>query len=97
MATLPTEDTNRIWRGLMRYWSSVLHGETLAGITKSDLSAAVVATDAWIDANQVSFNNALPQPFKGNATLAQKTLLFCAVALMRVSLGALKSLFSEVD
>ncbi|MFG1683515.1 hypothetical protein ACGFNP_25325 [Nonomuraea sp. NPDC049269] len=41
------------------------------------------ATDSWIDGNSAAFNAALPQPFRGAATPAQKTLLFCYVAMRR--------------
>ncbi|ARX81500.1 hypothetical protein SMD44_00898 [Streptomyces alboflavus] len=55
----------------------------LSGLTKPDLAAAVAATDDWIEANQSSYNTALPQPFRGTASLALKTLLFCYVAMRR--------------
>lgn len=54
-----------------------------SGITKTDLAAAVAATDDWIEANQTSFNTALPQPFRGTASLTLKTMLFCYVAMRR--------------
>lgn len=60
--------------------------ETLAGVTKADLRAAVDATDTWIDSNQSSYNTALPVAFRTNATLAQKTLLFCYVAMRRAGI-----------
>ena len=85
MALLSDTDRRRIWRGLMRYWSNIR--ETVVGCDKSDLLNAVNATDAWIDDNAGSYNTALPNPFKTNGTAEQKTLLFCCVALMRVSPG----------
>jgi hypothetical protein len=57
--------------------------ESLVGVTKADLRAAVDATDSWIDSNQTSFNNALPAAAKTNLSLTQKTLLFCYVAMRR--------------
>lgn len=95
MAVLPDTDRQKIWRGLMRYWSN--SQETLSSITKTDLKAAVDATDTWIDNNQASFNSALPVAFRNNATTAQKTVLFCAVALMRVSSSLLQKVFGSVD
>jgi hypothetical protein len=95
MATLPEQDRLRIWRGLMRYWSSLR--ETISGITKADLKAAVDAADQWIDDNAASYNNTLPQPFRGNATQSQKSLLLVAVVLMRFNLDLLKRMFGEVD
>lgn len=94
MATLPTEDRQRIWRGLMRWWSNNFEEQSWS---KTELQAAVDATDTWIDSNQASYNSALPQPFRGNATEAQKTILFCAVALARIGITFLRRLFGEVD
>jgi hypothetical protein len=95
MATLPDVDRQRIHRGLMRYWSGIF--EELGNVSKTELKAAVDTTDQWIEDNQTSFNNALPNPFKTQATQAQKTLLFCAVALMRVSGDFLRRVLGEVD
>ncbi len=95
MAVLPDADRQRIWRGMMRWWSRAR--EPVAGCLKADILAAVNATDAWIEANQASYNSALPTTFRTNATLAQKTLLFCAVALARVSIDMLRRVFGEVD
>ena len=95
MAELSIEDRERIWRGLMRYWSNLW--ETVVGCDKADLLAAINATDTWIEDNQGAYNTALPNPFKTNATTTQKTLLFCAVAAMRVSPAFARMLFGEVD
>ena len=94
MAQLPTEDRQRIWRGLMRPWSN--EREAVA-ILKADVLAAGNATDTWIDNNQASYNTALPEAARNNLTTAQKTLLFCAVALARVSIPFLRRVFGEVD
>jgi hypothetical protein len=56
------------------------------GFTKTDLRAALDATDNWIDSNQASFNSALPAAFRTTATTPQKTLLFCFVAMRRAGL-----------
>jgi hypothetical protein len=92
---LSTEDRQRVQRGLMRYWSRIR--EATHGFDKADLLAAVAATDAWIEANQTSYNSALPAAFRTGATLAQKTLLFMAVAAARVSLAFLRRVMGEVD
>ena len=84
MALLDATDRERIWRGLMRYWSNIWEATPY---NKASLLAAIGATDGWIEANQVSYNAALPNPFKSQATASQKTLLLCAVALMRVDPG----------
>lgn len=65
----------------MRNWPG-----SLTGITKPDLKAAVDATDDWLEANSTSFNSALPQPFRGAASLPQKTFLLCYVAMRRAGL-----------
>jgi hypothetical protein len=55
----------------------------LGAVTKTDLRAAVDATDQWIEDNQAAFNTALPLAARNGLTLAQKTLLFCYVAMRR--------------
>jgi hypothetical protein len=67
---------------LQRYWSNAREA---VDASKSLLQTLVNETDAWIDDNQTSYNSALTT---NNLTAVQKTLLFCAVALMRVGLGA---------
>lgn len=80
MAVLPALDRNRIWRWFMR------KNTEGCNFTKTDLQSAVDATDSWIDSNATSFNNALPVAFRNNATLTQKTLLFCYVAMRRANI-----------
>lgn len=94
MAELSTEDRLRIWRGLMRYWSQLREAVAL---DKDELAAAVAATDTWIDENAASYNTALPVAARTALTATQKTVLFCVVALARVSIVALKRLVGEVD
>jgi hypothetical protein len=71
----------RVLAQVMRNWPG-----SLGGVTKTQLRDAVDATDDWIEANQTSFNAALPQPFRGSANLAQKTFLLCYVAMRRAGL-----------
>jgi len=94
MAVLSAQDRQRISTGLQR--SATLFGGT-PNVLKADLLAAVNATDDWIDTNATAYNTALPAIFRTNASLAQKTVLFCAVALARVSITLLKTVFGEVD
>lgn len=82
MAVLPDADRDRVWRAFMR------RNLDSSGFTKADLRAAVDATDSWIDSNAAAFNSALPAAFRTTATAAQKTLLFCYVAMRRQ--GALR-------
>lgn len=95
MAVLSETDRQRAWRGFMRYVSAQLM--SIPSCTKADYRAAVDATDTYIDSIQSAYNTALPQPFRGAATTAQKTLLFCFVALMRVSPGLARMVLGEVD
>lgn len=94
MATLPTEDRIKVWRGLMRWWSK---DRERVGITKAQLQAAVNSTDEWIDSSQASYNTSLPTAARTNLTTTQKTLLFCVVALARVSISFLRRVIGEVD
>lgn len=64
--------------------------EVLAGdpgepynLSRPDTTAALDATDAWIQANQAAFNAALPVAARNTLTLAQKNLLFAAVCKRR--------------
>lgn len=93
--TLTTQDRDRVWRGIMRYLSANL--SQTGDLSKHDLRDAVAATDDWIEANQADYNAALAQPARDGLSAAQKTLLFCAVALARVSITALRKIFGEVD
>jgi hypothetical protein len=63
----------------------VIRNYALNRFVKTEIAAAVAAADDWIDTNQTSFNNALPVNFRTNATLAEKTLLFCVVAMRRAN------------
>lgn len=93
MAVLQDTDRQRVWRAVMRWLSH--NGDVLAVCSKTDLKAAVDATDAWIDSNSASYNAALPATFRTNASAAQKTALFCAVAAMRQGVTALRQLLGE--
>ncbi len=95
MATLSSTDIDRIKRGLSRWWSNLR--EQHGAFTRTDLRAAIVAADAWVDANTTTYNLALPAIFRGAATVSQKSLLLVAVILMRFNLNILKQIFGEVD
>ena len=95
MAALSTTIRQQIWRGLMRYWSNLR--ESLSGVTKADLQAAVNAADDWADSNAASFNSALPTAFRNNATAGQKALLLAIVVLARYNAPAIRSIVGEVD
>lgn len=78
MALLDATNRFRVFAQAMRDMPGVL-----TGVTKTQLQSAVDATDQWIEDNQTSYNNALPAAVKNNATLVQKTFLFCYVAMRR--------------
>jgi hypothetical protein len=69
-------------------WRAMLgqDGALSDAFTKPDLTAAVVAADAWATANAASYNAALSDPFKSNATAQQKALLLAYVCLKRAGL-----------
>ena len=79
MAVLADEDRRRVWAHFMRTVANI-------PVTKPDLRAAVDATDAWLDANQASYNTALPLPYRTSAGPVQKTLLLCYVAMRRAGI-----------
>lgn len=83
MALLDQATRQLIAAAVQRAWSDARES---AAFTKTDLQAAADATDAWIDANAASFNAALPVAFRTGATTAQKTLLFCYVAMKRAGI-----------
>ncbi len=74
MAALLDNDRFKVWADLMR------RSEIYSGMLKADLRAAIDDTDAWIEANQASFNAALPLPARTSLTTRQKALLLMAVA-----------------
>lgn len=82
MAVLSDADRQRLRNIFMR------RNVESANFTKAQLRTAINETDAWIDANATAFNNALSQPFRGAASLEQKTYLFCYVAMKRAGLLA---------
>jgi hypothetical protein len=83
MAVLTETQRFKVWGALMREWQALGQPPT---VVKGDIRAAVDATDDWIETNQANFNAALPDPFRSNMSLEQKTLLFCFVALKRAGL-----------
>ena len=79
-----------------RLWARKAYGETgvVADTNLDHIKAAVDATDDHLDAQlntistptdtvEVSFNKALPDPFKSVATLSQKGLMLAVVSVVR--------------
>lgn len=98
MAVLSDSDRQKVWRAFMRWWMSQ-HGISIPNNVKGDIYTAISNTDAWIDGNQSSYNNALNNVFKNNASQDDKTILFCLVALMRSPSGEelLRGIAGEVS
>jgi hypothetical protein len=84
MAVLDATARARVLAQAMRGLPAAL--QPWPAVTKADLAAAVAATDDWIESNQTSFNTAIPQPARGALSTAQKTFLFCYVAMRRAGL-----------
>jgi len=94
MAVLPLADRQKIWRGLMRYWSA--HSEGI-GIQKADLLSAVTDIDAFLENNSTAINNAFPLPARTALTTEQKAILVAVVALARWNPGFLTNILGSVD
>lgn len=86
MALLDSTARGRISAAVQRWWSDLREA---CAFEKAHLAAAVDATDQWVEDNSVSFNTALPQPFRGSATPTQKSLLLCIVVMKRAGLLSL--------
>lgn len=93
--SLTADEKLKILRGTMRDLSR--RGVTMSDTLKADLAEAIDATDAWIEANQSSFNAALPTVARTNWTTPIKTYIFCVVALGRTGIDYLKQVLGEVD
>lgn len=55
--------------------------------TRDQVLLAVNAVDNWVDANQISFNAALPEPFATWATSKQKAIILALVLVRRFLVG----------
>lgn len=81
MAVLSEQARVRLMAAWMRDASA--ERQTCA-FTKPDLATAVAAIDQWVEDNTAEFNQALPQPFRGTATTAQKVELLAYVLWRRI-------------
>lgn len=82
MAALSSNDRQAVSADFQRDKSAAR--ETVAGVTKADLLAAVAGIDDWIDASAATLNAAIPQPARAALTSQQKLDLFLRVAQRRV-------------
>lgn len=63
--------------------SDLSNTRTSIALVKDELKAAVNAIDDWVEANQTSFNNAIPQPARSSLTTKQKAQLLMYVVRRR--------------
>jgi hypothetical protein len=80
MAVLSAADRLEAAREFMERWSS---DRSPIPVTKAELLAAINATDDWTEANQVSFNQALPQPARGALSSRDKAAILMYVVAKR--------------
>lgn len=85
MAALTDEDRAALWAQTM---ADMSNGHEPAPGLKAEVRAAVNAADDWASSNAAAFNTALPQPFRGNATAAQKARLLTRIMEKRWLVGA---------
>jgi hypothetical protein len=82
MAVLTSIQRTVVWLGILQVL--VADGVDISNPTiQADALAAVNATDDWADANQASYNAALPEPFATWATPRQKASLLAWVVQER--------------
>ncbi len=55
---------------------------------KAELRAAVDAIDEWVNDNAAAMNLALPQPFRGDASVEQKAMVLTYVVAKRYLEGS---------
>lgn len=80
MAVLDETNRQRVWAQMMR------ENRFPPGVNKADFRAALDAADNWAEANAASFNAALPQPFRGAATPAEKAMLLAIICSRRAGI-----------
>jgi hypothetical protein len=106
MAALSVADRTRIWRALMRRWST---DKVTCNFLKTELynsttnTGAIADVDDWIDThsgltgNTTGFNGAFSVVMRAALSADQKTDIFLAVAAMRRGLDYIRSVFGETD
>jgi len=77
MTVLTEQERQDVHVALMR------DGNCPGDVVKLDNRAVVNAIDDWCEANQASFNSALPLPFRTSATPLQKARVLARVAIRR--------------
>lgn len=77
MTALTTQQIEQVAAAMQR------SGLCPGAVRKTEFVAALTAEDAQIEAAATSLNSALPQPYRGAATAAQKAALVGCLALRR--------------
>lgn len=74
-------DATKTTQTMREFASEVfVRGRQTANVDTDAIEAAVTAIAAFIEANTIPINNALPEPFKSSATTEQKRHLVGLVA-----------------
>jgi hypothetical protein len=77
MAALSDTARKKLWALFMS------KGHCPGAISKTALRAAVDDLDDWVEAQALTINAALPQPFRAAATSDQKAILLAYICLQR--------------
>lgn len=98
MAALSTNERSNIWRGLMRYWSTLPIGDADRSIAalKTEIynpannTGMIADIDGWVDthsanttSDSVGLNGAINSSYRAKFTTGQKGLALMAVVAMR--------------
>ena len=89
---LTTEQKEALLKSMMSHWSRIWER---VDVSQQGAMEAITATDDWIEANQSDYNLALPASPRSLLSATQKTLLFCAVAMVRADPEFAKIIFGE--
>ena len=80
MAALNAQNREQLFSD---YASDISNRRIPTALTKAELRAAINAIDDWADANQASFNTAIPQPARGALSAKEKAQLLMYVIAKR--------------
>lgn len=85
---------DQVWKAFLRI-ALPIRGACIWN--KDVLRAVTPAVDTWHGDNAASFNSALPQPFRGNATADEKLAMNALVSLARMSSEMRNSFIAAVS
>ena len=84
MADLTTDEMNAVKLFLSEQMYVKPRNPAVLDSTAFEAAAAAIST--WVDANQVSYVAALPEPFKSNSTANEKSLVLIGVVVAKQGL-----------